>query len=433
MTGVAPIPADVVRRAALSGLLALLLLVAAAAAIAARRPDVLARPQFWAEDGMEWFARAYNWRLWYRSVLLPYGAYLQTFPRLVALAARAAGLAAAPLVFALLALAVQAVAPVFLLSDRLETAVPGRARRLLIGALLIAMPNAMEVHVNVTNSQVHLALLALLVLLARPSASRGWRTFDVVALLVSGLSGPFVVLLAPIAVLCWWHARDRWSRTRLLVVLTTALIQLAVLLPLAARSRQPRSPHGATIENLLDLLGGQVVTGGLAGQSTYLELTRTLFASHPWLAPAIGAAGLVFVVRAAWITRSFALRVLLAFAALHLAAALASPIIIGPEPLWVMLQTPTAGQRYWFFAILAFLATVLWTAAADPRPVARVLGATLLGVLLLVGVPRDWWMPPRPDLDFPTQVERFAHAAPRERVTFEILPQGWQMVLIRKR
>jgi len=421
--------------------LVVFLLLASAVAIAARAPDVFTRPQFWAEDGKVFYATAYN-RPGPATMLLAYGGYLQTFPRIAGFVSQAVDVASAPLAVAVLALLVQMVAPVFLLSDRFAWAVPGRVQRLVLAAVLLAAPNVMEVHVNVTNSHVHLAFLAFLVLLAEPRASRGWRTFDVAVLLLSGLSGPFCLLLWPVAVLCWWRRRDRWSAVRLACVLGAALLQVAVILMPAGTvpgtgsssgmtSRRPRSVHGATLENLLEIFGGQIVVGGLSGVWTYARLHAGAFTAHPWLPAVIGLGGIAFVARAAWVTSSFALRLLLLFGAIHLAAGLTSPIIIGPAPLWELLQIPGAGQRYYYTMTLAFLATVLWTLVADPRVAMRVVAGVAVAVLVLVGIPGDLRIAPRADLDFPAQAKRFVGSPPGTIVRLRIAPEPFRMVLIR--
>ena len=419
---------------------AALVVLGCAAAIVARRPDVLARPQFWAEDGMQFYARAYQ-EPGLATLLAPYGAYYQTFPRLAGFVAQWVALPWAPLVVALMALLVQALPPAFLLSDRCAGIAPQRSRRALLAAVLLLVPNAMEVHVNVTNAQVHLALLAFLVLLAAPPARLAWRAFDVGVLLLSGASWPFSRPLRPFAALCCWRHRGRWSVVRLLCVLAPVVLQLAALrprgplpadpVPRGFRIRKPRTPHGASLPNLLGIYGGQIVVGGLGGWRSYVDLHAGLFAAHPWLPRLLGLFGLVFVARTAWVTTSFALGALLLFATLHMGAGLASPTILGDRPLWELLQMPGAGQRYWLTMILAFLAALAWTAVADRRRAMRVLATSALAILVLVGLPRDLRMPAREDFDFPAQADRFVHAASGRIVPIRIPPSPSVMALLR--
>jgi hypothetical protein len=333
-----------------------------------------------------------------------------------------------------LALLVQAVVPAFLLSQRLAWIVPRLWHRALLALLLVSAPNLNEVHANVTNSQVHLAMLSFLVLLAEPSRRRGWRAFDVVALLLSGLSGPFCLVLVPVALLGLWRWRDGWSVVRLGCLLGAALLQAAVLLGRkpSARGVPTALGTGASLENLLDILGGQIFIGGLIGVWNYAAVHATTLAQQPWLMVVAALAGIAFVLRAAWVSDSFALRALLLFATLHLAAALSSPIIDGDRPKWELLQLPGAGQRYYYFATLAFLATIVATLRWDPRRAMRIVAGVLLAVLLLAGVRTDWLMPAHPDLDWPGQVARF-EASRRARVKLDILPPPFTMTLIRQR
>jgi hypothetical protein len=419
---------------------ALGLLLVSAAAIAARRPDVFTRPQFWAEDGMEWYARAYN-EPWLANLLAPYGGYLQLVPRLVGIASQLVPFSRAPLLMAIVALAVQSIAPVFLITDRFAWAVPRRAVRILLAMIVIAVPNLMEVHVNLTNVHVHLGFLALLVVIAEPRGERAWRVFDVAVLLLSGFSGPFCLLLSPVAAVAWWHRRDRWSLVRLCCVAVPALIQLMELSPRATPPSDPTSrgfairapftPDGATPTNLLRIFGGQIVAGALLGWHVYVGLYAGAFAAHPWLPLLLGLLGVAFLARAARVTDNFALRLLLLYATLHLSAGLASPIIIGDRPPWELLAIPGAGQRYYYTMTLAFLATLVWTVAADPRHAMRVGAALLLVLATSVGVYGDWQLPPREDFDFPAQAERFAQSPAGEVVRIPTPPTPFAMVLVR--
>lgn len=409
-----------------------LALAAFAALVLSRRPGALTNAQFWAEDGLEWFARAYNMGPW-RALRLPYGGYYQLFPRLTAAIATYLGLELAPLFLSLVSLLLQASVPAFLTTDRFASVVPGRWRRFALGVVLVAAPNLFEVHMNATNGHIHLALLAFLVVVAEPRDFLAWRGFDVAVLVLSGLSGPFCIILAPIAFVRWLAGRHPWSRTILLVVVGTAAIQAWTLSERGAISRSlGGAPLGASSGGFLAILGGQIFVGGLLGLSTYAHLHDLGWWGQPWLPAAAGVVGLAFLLRVAWITRSLALRLLLLYASLHLAASLLSPIVVGDKPLWELLRLPAAGMRYYYFAIMAFLASLAWTLFADPRRAMRAAAAALLALLVLVGIRRDWWLPPIPDLGYAAQVERFRAAPVGEPFTFEIAPPPWQMVLIKR-
>ncbi len=75
-----------------------LLYLAAVALVVSRRPDGITYPQFWAEDGMVWFAQAYNEGA-LPALLSPWTGYAQTFSRLVAAVSLLVPFRDAPLVF----------------------------------------------------------------------------------------------------------------------------------------------------------------------------------------------------------------------------------------------------------------------------------------------------------------------------------------------
>lgn len=98
---------------------------------------------------------------------------------------------------------------------------------------------------NVTNAQVQLALLSFLVLVAAPATTLAWRSFDAAVLLLSGLSGPFCLLLVPVAVVAWWQGRTRSHAERLACVLLAAAVQGRVAAPAGpARRLENRQDAG---------------------------------------------------------------------------------------------------------------------------------------------------------------------------------------------
>jgi hypothetical protein len=397
--------------------------------VVSRRPDGLLRPQFWAEDGNVWYAQAHN-KGALEALLTPWTGYVQTFSRLTAALSLAFDLRQAPLVFEVAAVVAQSLAPLLLLSRRFAGILPDMRLRALAALLLIGLPNSFEIQSNVTNAQTHLALLALLIVLADPPPSRAWKVFDVFFVLLGGLSGPTCVLLVPVAALTWLMRRERWARTILLVLLVPASVQAITYLR-TGRGARFTTPLGAGVVRLLQILGGQVFLAGALGVRLYGRVM-----AHPTVADVatvlLGVAGLAFVARALLLTRSFALRMFVLFAALALTAALLNPVI-DPAPRWLSLRSPGAGSRYYAPASLAFLAALLWSACVDPSARWRTGSRALLLGVLLVGIPTDWHVAPRIDLDFPAEAARYAAAPRRSWVRIPIPPDGWVMNLRKRR
>jgi hypothetical protein len=146
-----------------------LVFLAALAAIFSRLPGTLVHPQFHAEDGWVWYQQAYNLG-WLRALFITQAGYFQTLPRLVAGATLLFPMQWAPLIMNLSGAVVQALPVTALLSRRCTSWGP-LPLRMLMSVIYIAIPNAPEVHIVMTNAMWHLAVLqALLALSVPPSA-----------------------------------------------------------------------------------------------------------------------------------------------------------------------------------------------------------------------------------------------------------------------
>lgn len=217
--------------------------------------------------------------------------------------------------------------------------------------------------------------------------------------------------------------------TRFLVLLVPKLAQITILLLQAPQVRMRQVSRGASLENLLRIFGGQTVAASLVGQGVYSGLYPSVLEPRPTVLVVVGGAGLTLLAIVFVRTRSFALRSLLIVAALHLAASLSSPRVIGSEPRWELLQIRGAGQRYYTLAILAFLTALSVMALGDASRTLRTLASVLVGVFVMVTVPSDWWHPAHERLDFPAQVVASRTAARGEGVVLQISPRPWKMRL----
>ena len=83
----------------------------------------------------------------------------------------------------------------FLFSERFSFV--GMPYKFFLWAYYLLAPNIGETLGNTTNIQWHLALWLLMVLAADPPSSVAWKIHDLFVLILSGLSGPFVIFLVP--------------------------------------------------------------------------------------------------------------------------------------------------------------------------------------------------------------------------------------------
>lgn len=404
-----------------------LVFVIAFVIIISRRPDALFNAQFWAEDGNAWYANAYNLGA-VRSLFLPYAGYFNSIARLTASFAQFFPLVWAPLIFNLVAVVIQILPATLITSSRFATLLPNRSTRLFLAFAYLARPNSFEINATLTGSQWHLALLACMVVLATPSRRLVWRVFDMAVILLSALSGPFSILLTPIAALCWWLRRGKWTFILLLGLYTGAVVQATAIVITSPQVNRLQLSLGATPELFLKILAGQVFLGALIGQEGYA-----------WVNPALnGYSLLVILVAGAGIAACLygllkgplELRLFIAFAALIFGTSLFSPTASMTIPQWEALSIPGNSARYWFIPMLAFVTLLTWLLRKKSlRQIQRVAAIALAA--MLIGIILDWSHPPFADLNFKTYSSQFAEAPKGAKVTIPINPPGWTMDLIK--
>lgn len=404
------------------------MLVAGITLVIARRPDAVTNPQFFAEDGSSWFADAYNHGA--LSVLLrPEAGYLEMLPRLVAIPASHLDLVRAALLMNLVAIVIQVAPAALLVSRRFQGLVPQPAVRGILGLIYLTVPSQ-ELNANITNAQWHLAILAIMVLIAVPPVSTLGRAFDLAVLLLSGLTGPFAVLLLPAALIrastVTWR---RWFLGIGAAVGATLLLQIAVA---ASTHRPPTARLGIGAHNLLLIVSNRIVLAGTLaqGRRSDLHLQGTAHGTviAGIIAAAAGAAGALVLWRA-----SMPLRIFLLFCAGSTAGALLSPLVSpqGP-PAWDVLATSVNGDRYFFAAELAWLACLLWLVSRIRWKALRLSGELVIIVALASGLALSWQYPAFAD-DHPARYAAVLQAAAAgTRVVIPINPNPmWSMILVR--
>ncbi|HVH50214.1 MAG TPA: hypothetical protein VM781_01000, partial [Candidatus Bathyarchaeia archaeon] len=248
-----------------------------------------------------------------------------------------------------------------------------------------------------------------------PNRGRAWQVFDFLLLAMVVLDGPLGILLILVAAALRWMRKDRRYDPALAALVPGALLQLLILF--VAAPRRP-APNGATIGRLIQILGGQVFLCSLFGVRTLIQFSQaqSLFIIDV-AALLIGLTVLAYVLRHG----PLELKLFLLFAAAVLGLGLLHPLATtdGNHVQWEQLQVPGCGNRYYFFPMLAFLASLVWMAskALFDSKVPRYAAFALL-FFLPIGIVRDWHYRPFDDLHFQEIAADFQHA-----------PRGMQFVI----
>jgi hypothetical protein len=391
-----------------------------------RRPDAVTYPQFWAEDGQSWFADAYN--MGAASLSRSLVGYLQTLPRLVAIPAVHLNLQQAALLFNVVGISIQSAPAAFLMSRRFEHVAPRTWVRAMVGLVYLLLPS-FELNATITNAQWHLAILAIMVLVALPPAAAVSRVFDVTVLVLSGLTGPFAALLLPGAVARLLVTREqrRWYVGISLILAVTLALQAWVVL----HSHRTMESLGVGLKNLVFLISDRVVLAGSFAEEGHAHVFTEGRAHGEILAgllTILAAAIVGFVLlKSAWPVRIF---VLLCFAIT--ATAMLSPLASASStPAWTVMATSDAGERYFFSAEVAWLVCVIWALSRVRAPVLRWGAGLAAAAIFASGLARYTHYPAYADYHPASYDAKLRAAAPGNVVVVPINP-AWTMTLRRQ-
>ncbi len=156
-----------------------------------------------------------------RAILSPYPGYINVFPRIAAWCAGRLPCIYAPRLYGLAALAALLFVVWRLASDRF----PLRFRRAAaLAPVLVA--HGGEVFLNLTNVQWIFELLLIFLLIAKEPQTRRAVAADFATLLLAGLTGPFLILFAPLFAFRFsFYGRSRYNACIFAAALLLALAQ----------------------------------------------------------------------------------------------------------------------------------------------------------------------------------------------------------------
>jgi hypothetical protein len=340
-----------------------------------RGMHLLYQPDFYIEDGREFYQNAHNLGL--PTLWRQYARYYHVFPRLASLFADLFPVRFGPIVLMLIAVALQAATAAFLLSSRLARQFPSLWARAMLALLVVAYPYADELYGNIAHSQWYLAVLAAAIICAEPAKRAFARVRDVVVLFVAALTGPFSLVLAPIANVAAW--RDRRLAPHATVLSVGAVVTFLSLPshPRVTAHRTHRFPL------ILRMISNQVTVGSSAGFAGLKGQEYEPFFTMTSLALTLIAVGLI------WYGARKGPQFLRALA--WLGAFTVATVLIS-EASWRILGSPGVAERYFFFLGLAFLASILLVVTKSRRATVR-WTARAFGLYLAVGIVANWVYP----------------------------------------
>lgn len=390
-----------------------------------RRPDAFFNAQFWAEDAVIWYAEAYA-KGWFAPIFSSQNGYFQTVSRLVAAGSMAVDLKHAPLFFNICGAFFQILPALIMHTKRGKELIPNDLARLLLTLLYLALPYAQEVHINTTNIHWHLALASLLVMSLPYSVGWPQKLFDSFVVLLSGLSGPFSILMSPLSIYNFYVRRDKRSALIMLAILSCALLQ-GLTLALTIDEGRSLAPLGASLPLLAKIFSGQIILGGILGDAWI-----SIYYSYLWESWTF--ATLVSFISAALITYCLfkaphAVKLIIMFSGTLLITAFISPQISMDQPQWQVWNVPYSANRYSFVPIVGLAVCLVWAGFSASNRIMR--GVALFGLMLMcfIALPYSWKLDPYADLEFKKYALEMEQAQPGDSVKIPVNPIGWSVVL----
>lgn len=394
--------------------------------IVARRPDIIFNAQPWAEDGKVWMESIYNHGFW-NSLFLPQNGYYQTISRLTYGIAILAGISKAALVANVVAICIRCFFVMFILSGRMSfIKLPYRIAAVFY---FLMMPNLSEGYVNITNIHWYLSLYLMAVILADDGKVSLWKFHDFTLLIISSLSGPFVVFIAPCLIIK--RVAQRGSLVKAIkginsfdITMAACCIVQVIAIMISSDTGRSSANLGASFNLLADIISYRVIGGSffinerISDMGSMHDINFFLFGA------------LLLMVSISFFLAGWRFKAACLFPILMIGFALAKPMMSLDQPQWPTLLIPGGGERYFFITNFAFFCLILFV-------VNRVFQQSLsplmiICILILPTMLRGFSISPMADVGYREDVKTFTSLPSGESMEIHINPPGWTMQLRKK-
>lgn len=396
-----------------------------------RRPDLISNPQFWAEDGAVWYQQAHNLG-WFKALLIPQSGYFQTISRLVAAFTLNFSLSSAPLIFNLIGIAIRCSVILFILSKRVSYF--SLKTKLVICLFILLMPHLAEVHANITNTHWYISIYLFFILISDNGNSLLWRAHDFLVMIISGLSGPFIVFLAPVLFLKILNKVELTSikiammgfikRLGFFELSFSAICLVQIVTILASQSgERVTAPLGASLDTLVNIASSRIFLGFITSNQQSVAIWDMQYLNY--VVSFLGFSLLaILVIKGDWRAKSCVI-----FPFLMLCAALARPAISSTLPQWGQMRVG-GGERYFVISSIFWLICLLKAVNYFSWRFKSYSELFLLAVVLVSGF-FNFKIAPLHDARWDKQVVMYNNTPKGKNIRLDINPTHWKMDLLK--
>jgi hypothetical protein len=364
-----------------------------------RRSIAFMLPQFFAEDGAFYSDALTNGA---GSVVTPFAGYHHFAIRLVAWATVQFDSLYAPNIFLFASVLTTIAVTAACFSSRID--LPCRP---LFALSIVLVPHTCEVFANLTNINWILALGLVLLMLAKdPTTPLQWAA-DIIVMILTGLSGPFVVIWLPLLVWRAYRRKSTASATIALLALACSAVHIFAQRTYHVETPIDQFPLRDWIDvPMMRLVGCLILPGALAQTMT------------TWLLVSLGISFFAFVL---WrgSKSDTCEQVWIVFGALLL---LLGIVLYKFRFELDQILSPENGDRYFYIQKVLLLWILIY--GFGPHPVWRRISAVLALASLVASSSHFRWSEPYKDYDWPTYSATIRNG---DAVVVPVNPPGWMM------
>ncbi|EFL7398813.1 glucosyl transferase [Escherichia coli] len=397
-----------------------------------RRIDILTNAQFWAEDAVFWYKDAYE-QGFFSSLITPRNGYFQTVSTLIVGATTFINPIYAPLLSNFFGIIIRAIIIWFLFTDRFKFL--STTSKIFISVYLICMPGLDEVQANITNAHWYLSLYVAMIIISEEPKSKLWKAHDLFFIVLSGLSGPFIIFIIASSVFKYLHLSKGVISIRGLYLFYTRLPYLAMILCgliqatsiiLTFNGTRSHAPLGFSFDVMSSIISSNVFLFSFvpwniadAGWDNHL-LSYTLSTLVITLC--------VFL----YIKGNWQMKVFATLPILIVAFSMAKPQLADSVPQLPTLATGN-GSRYFVnihIAIFSLICVYLFQCIKNKT--LKIFFKIYVSVILIVMIKLNFFITPLPDMNWSQGAELINKAKHGEAVSFAVLPPWLTLDLIKK-
>ncbi|MBS0893942.1 glucosyl transferase [Tatumella sp. JGM130] len=403
----------------------LLLILLSTVILITRRPDVFTHPQLWAEDGAVFLYQVWNGDI-LSSLLTPRDGYFQTLPKLTMAFASMFDLKYVSLISVVIATLIRLAFITFILSSRFNS-FDIRLRILFILYYLL-QPNVQEGYINITNTHTYLAIYLLAIIISEEPKSRLWKAHDLIVLAVSGVSGPFIALLAPSLALKRLYQRGglfvAFKKINGFDLLFSLCFIIQVSSVVFGSFTRTQTSLGANLLLFFDIISYKIIFG------SFIDLKYVDWVFDKEFINAVLTCILLIAVIYVFIKTKWKSKAVILYIALSLFVSLYKPVISHSGNQWPLFFSHIVGSRYFIVTGMGAFCLVLYylTYVIKHKPIILYVAF----IVILVCLCFSYRMPRLDNVGYSEDINAYNKASIGEHVRIRINPPGWEMNLLKK-